>query len=296
MSATAATPAAPRKKVTIGALRSMKAKGIPASYITAYDYPTACFAEAAGIDMILVGDSGGMTMLGYKNTLPVTMDEMLHFTKAVCRGAKTAFVVSDMPFMSYQTSNEVAQINAGRLIAEAGCDCVKLEGGRKMAERVRAIADAGIAVMGHIGLTPQSLSAAGGYRVYGKTRAEFESILEDALALEEAGASFVLLEAIPEEPAGYVRDALKVPVYGIGAGRRVDGQLLILHDMIGAFVGDIEPKFAKRYANVGQVVTQALTEYVRDVKGGQFPAAEHLYPIEPDEAAKIRAYLEQRKK
>jgi 3-methyl-2-oxobutanoate hydroxymethyltransferase len=296
MSATPSTSAAPRKKITIGTLRAMKAKGVPASYITAYDYPSACFAEAAGIDMILVGDSGGMTLLGYKNTLPVTMDEMLHFTKAVCRGAKTAFVVGDMPFMSYQTSNEVAQMNAGRLIAEAGCDCVKLEGGRKMAQRVRAIADAGIAVMGHIGLTPQSLSAAGGYRVYGKTREEFESILEDALALEEAGASFVLLEAIPEEPAGYVREALKVPVYGIGAGRHVDGQLLILHDMIGAFVGDIAPKFAKRYASVGQVITEALSEYVRDVKGGQFPAVEHLYPIDPDEAAKIRAYVEQRRK
>jgi 3-methyl-2-oxobutanoate hydroxymethyltransferase len=292
-----ASPAsAARKKVTIGALRAMKAKGVTASYITAYDYPSACFAEAAGIDMILVGDSGGMTLLGYKNTLPVTMDEMLHFTKAVCRGAKTAFVVGDMPFMSYQTSNEVAQINAGRLIAEAGCDCVKLEGGRKMAERVRAIADAGIAVMGHIGLTPQSLSAAGGYRVYGKTRDEFESILEDALALEAAGASFVLLEAIPEEPAGYVRDALKVPVYGIGAGRHMDGQLLILHDMIGAFVGDVSPKFAKRYANVGKVITDALAEFNRDIKEGKFPAEEHLYPIDPQEAARIRAYVEQRRK
>lgn len=297
MSATPAAPtSSPRKKVTIGALRTMKTKGIPASYITAYDYPSACFADAAGIDMILVGDSGGMTLLGYKNTLPVTMDEMLHFTKAVCRGAKSAFVVGDMPFMSYQTSDELAQINAGRLIAEGGADCVKLEGGRKMAPRVRAIADAGIAVMGHIGLTPQSLSAAGGYRVYGKTRAEFESILDDALALEEAGATFVLLEAIPEEPAGYVREALKVPVYGIGAGRNVDGQLLILHDMIGAFVGDVSPKFAKRYANVGQVITQALTDYVKDVKEKQFPAEEHMYPIDPAEAAKIREVVAKRGK
>jgi 3-methyl-2-oxobutanoate hydroxymethyltransferase len=190
----------------------------------------------------------------------------------------------------------VAQINAGRLIAEAGCDCVKLEGGRKMAQRVRAIADAGIAVMGHIGLTPQSLSAAGGYRVYGKTRAEFESILDDALALEDAGASFVLLEAIPEEPAGLVRDALKVPVYGIGAGRHVDGQLLILHDMIGAFVGDVAPKFAKRYANVGQVITDALSAYVRDVKAGAFPADEHLYPIDAQEAEKIRASVAERRR
>jgi 3-methyl-2-oxobutanoate hydroxymethyltransferase len=274
----------------------MKAKGVPASYITAYDYPSACFAESAGIDMILVGDSGGMTLLGYKNTLPVTMEEMLHFTKAVCRGARSAFVVGDMPFMSYQTSDEVAQINAGRLIAEAGCDCVKLEGGRKMAQRVRAIADAGIAVMGHIGLTPQSLSAAGGYRVYGKTRAEFESILDDALALEAAGASFVLLEAIPEEPAGFVRDALKVPVYGIGAGRHVDGQLLILHDMIGAFVGDVAPRFAKRYANVGQVITDALSAYVRDVKAGAFPSEEHLYPIDPHQAEQIRACVAARKR
>jgi 3-methyl-2-oxobutanoate hydroxymethyltransferase len=296
MSATSPAPATARKKVTIGTLRSMKTKGIPASYITAYDYPSACFAEAAGIDMILVGDSGGMTMLGYKNTLPVTMDEMLHFTKAVCRGAKTAFVIGDMPFMSYQSSNELAQLNAGRFIAEAGCDCIKLEGGRKMAERVRAIADAGIAVMGHIGLTPQSLSAAGGYRVYGKTRDEFKSLLDDALALEDAGASFVLLEAIPEEPASYVREALKVPVYGIGAGRHMDGQLLILHDLIGAFVGDVSPKFARRYANVGQVITDALAAFNRDIKGGDFPAAEHLYPIDPEEVAKIRAYVEERRK
>jgi 3-methyl-2-oxobutanoate hydroxymethyltransferase len=269
----------------------MKTKGIPASYVTAYDYPSACFADAAGIDMILVGDSGGMTTLGYKNTLPVTMEEMMHFSKAVCRGSKTAFVVGDMPFMSYQPSNEIAVLNAGRFISEAGCDAVKLEGGRRMADRIRAISDSGVAVMAHLGLTPQSLSMAGGYKVHGKNLNEFEGLLEDALAIQEAGAAFVLLEAIPEEPAAYIREALSIPVYGIGAGKKLDGQLLILHDLIGAFVGDINPKFAKRYCNVGQIVTDALRQYNQEVKEKVFPALEHTYPINEEELAKIKAFV-----
>ncbi|MBM4186126.1 MAG: 3-methyl-2-oxobutanoate hydroxymethyltransferase [Gemmatimonadetes bacterium] len=281
-----------RRKVTLGTLRSMKAQQVPASFVTAYDYPSAAFAEAANIDMILVGDSGGMTMLGYHNTMPVTMEEMMFFSKAVCRGAKKAFVIGDMPFLSYQLSNKLAMQNAGRFISEAGCDAVKLEGGKRMAKRIRAIADSGVAVMGHLGLTPQSISLAGGYKVYGKTKKEFESLREDAIAVEDAGASFILLEAIPEEPAGYIRESVSIPVYGIGAGKKLDGQLLILHDLIGAFVGDIKPKFAKRYANIGEQITKALLAYGDEVKSGQFPNLEHTYPIEQHELGAIRELVQ----
>lgn len=283
------TPPQPvRKKVTLGTLKSMRSKGIPASFVTAYDYPSACFADAAGVDMLLVGDSGGMTMLGYKNTMPVTMDEMMHFSKAVCRGNRTAFVVGDMPFLSYQVSNRSAVKNAGRFLAEAGCDAIKLEGGQRMKDRIRAISDAGIPVMGHLGLTPQSLSMQGGYKVHGKSLAEFEMIMEDALEVQKAGASFILLEAMPEIPAGLIRDALKIPVYGIGAGKNLDGQLLILHDLIGSFVGDVSPKFAKRYINVGELVTNALRSYDQEVKQKAFPAEEHVYPMDSAELEKIK--------
>jgi 3-methyl-2-oxobutanoate hydroxymethyltransferase len=276
-----------RKKISLGTLRTLKSRGIPASFITAYDYPSACFVDAAGVDMILVGDSAGMTMLGYKNTLAVTMDDMILFSKAVCRGNKTAFVIGDMPFLSYQISNEDAVKNAGRFVAEAGCDAVKLEGGERMVQRIQAIADAGIAVMAHLGLTPQSISLAGGYRVYGKTLEEFESLLKDALAVEKAGASFILVESLPEESAGWIRDAVKIPVYGIGAGRRVDGQLLILHDVIGAFVGEIKPKFVKRYASVGAAITSAVRGFSSEVKSGQFPDDSHQYAFEPRERQRI---------
>ncbi len=279
-----------RKKVNLGTLRHLKKEGIPASYVTAYDYPSACFADAAGIDMILVGDSGGMTMLGYANTMPVTMEEMMFFSKAVCRGAKKCFVVGDMPFLSYQISDASAIQNAGRFVAEAGCDAVKLEGGVRMASRIRAISDAGIAVMAHLGLTPQSISLAGGYKVYGKNLDEFKSILQDAIEVEKAGASFILLEAMPEEPAGWIRDAVNIPVYGIGAGKKLDGQLLILHDLIGSFVGDVHPKFAKKYAEVGKIITEALATYHTEVKAAQFPSESHLYPVDVAELAKIREF------
>jgi 3-methyl-2-oxobutanoate hydroxymethyltransferase len=276
-----------RKKVSLGALHQLKSKKIPASGITAYDYPSAIFADEAGMDWILVGDSGGMTMLGYKNTMPVKMDEMMQFAKAVTRGAKSAFIIGDMPFMSYQLSNESAVFNAGRFLAEAACDAVKLEGGLPMCDRIRAIVDSGIAVMGHLGLTPQSISLQGGYRVYGKTLKEFKSLLADAKAVEKAGASFILLEAMPEEPARMIRDELSIPIYGIGAGGKLDGQLLILHDVLGTFVGDIDPKFAKRYLEGRKLITQALTEYVAEVKSGAFPGKDNLYPIVTDELAKI---------
>ncbi|HHW09792.1 MAG TPA: 3-methyl-2-oxobutanoate hydroxymethyltransferase [Firmicutes bacterium] len=279
-----------RKKVTIETLRAMKRQGEKATFITAYDYPLAKYAERAGIDMILVGDSLGMTVLGHKTTLPVTMDDMIRASQAVTRGAKAPFIIGDMPFMSYQPSDRDAVINAGRFISEANCDAVKLEGGRRVAERVKAIAGAGIVVMGHLGLTPQALAQMGGYRVQGKSLAQYRQLLDDALALEDAGAHMLLLEAIPNEVAALIHDQLQIPVYGIGAGSGVDGQLVIIHDLIGMF-DEFKPKFVKRYAEVGQIITEAIAAYCREVKEGVFPGPEHYYPIPPEQLTEIMAYV-----
>jgi 3-methyl-2-oxobutanoate hydroxymethyltransferase len=226
--------------------------------------------------VVLVGDSAAMTVLGLPNTLGIGMDEMLVFARAVARGATRAFVIGDLPFLSYQVSNEDAIRNAGAFIA-AGCDAVKIEGGARMANRMRAITDAGIAAMGHLGLTPQALGQQGGYRVQGKTRAAAERIVEDARALEEAGAFAILLEAIPPESASYIREQLTIPVYGIGAGPDLDGQLVISHDLLGNFVGDITPRFVSRLASLDAVVTQAFGQYAAEVRGGAFPAPRHCY-------------------
>lgn len=265
-----------RKKVSVVTLRGLKQRGEKAVCVTAYDYPTAVFADRAGVDVILVGDSAAMTVLGLPNTLGVGMNEMLIFAKAVARGAQRALVIGDLPFLSYQVSNEEAIRNAGAFLT-AGCDAVKLEGGARVADRVRAIADAGIAVMGHLGLTPQSLGQQGGYRVQGKTRAAAERIAEDARALEAAGAFAILLEAVPPESAALIRAQLSIPVYGIGAGPDVDGQLVISHDLLGNFVGDITPRFVSRLASLDAVVTQAFGEYAAQVRGGAFPAERHCY-------------------
>lgn len=280
-------PPAPRK-VTISSLHALRARGERAVFVTAYDYPTAVFAERAGVDMLLVGDSAAMTMLGHPNTVAVTMDEMLVFARAVCRGARRSFVVGDLPFLSYQSSDREAVLNAGAFIA-AGCDAVKCEGGRRVARRVRAMTDAGIAVMGHLGLTPQNMAQLGGWRVQGKTLAAAQAVLDDALALQEAGAFAILLEAMPAEAAAYVRERLDVLVYGIGAGPHVDGQLVISHDVLGNFVGDVKPRFVSRYADVDTVVTGALRDYADDVRAGRFPAPEHFYPIDPAHESEIRA-------
>jgi 3-methyl-2-oxobutanoate hydroxymethyltransferase len=282
-----APPAAP-KKVTVATLASFKAKGRRAVFVTAYDYPTAVFADRAGVDMLLVGDSAAMTVLGYPNTLGVSMAEMLVFARAVCRGARRAFVVGDMPFLSYQVSNEDAIRNAGGFLA-AGCDAVKCEGGARVAARVRAMTDAGIAVMGHLGLTPQSQAQLGGYRVQGKTLAAVECLTNDALALQDAGAFAVLLEAVPAEAAAYVRERVELLVYGIGAGPDVDGQLVISHDILGSFVGDIRPRFVRRYADLDVEIESALRTYAEDVRAGRFPGPEHLYPIDAADEAEIRA-------
>ena len=280
--------AAPTRRVTTATLAALRQRGEPAVWITAYDYPGAVFADRAGADVLLVGDSAAMTMLGHENTTSITMDEMLVFTRAVCRGAKRAFVVGDMPFLSYQASSARAILNAGAFVA-AGCGAVKIEGGRRVAPRIRAIADAGIAVMGHLGLTPQSLGQLGGYRVQGKTLAAAQQLLDDVLALQEAGAFAVLLEAIPAETAAFIRERVDLLVYGIGAGPHVDGQLVIAHDVLGSFVGDIAPRFVRRYAEVGATTEQAIRAYAADVRACRFPAPEHCYPIDDENAAELRA-------
>ena len=277
-----------RRKVTVATLAAMRERGQRAVFVTAYDYPTAVFADRAGVDLVLVGDSAAMTMLGHANTLSITMHEMLVFARAVARGATHAFVIGDLPFLSYQASNGDAVRNAGAFVA-AGCDAVKCEGGARVAARVRAMTDAGIAAMGHIGLTPQALGQQGGYRVQGKTLAAVERLTADALALEAAGAFAILLEAVPAAAAAFVRERLRIPVYGIGAGPHVDGQLVISHDMLGSFVGDVRPRFVRRFANLDDVVTTAFRSYGEAVRSGTFPASEHCYAIAPVDEAAIRA-------
>ena len=276
------------RKVTVATLAALKARNERAVFVTAYDYPTATFADRAGVDMILVGDSAAMTMLGLPTTLGIGLDEMLVFARAVARAAHRAFVIGDLPFLSYQPSDETAIRSAGAFVA-AGCDAVKCEGGARVARRVRAMVDAGIAVMGHLGLTPQSLGQLGGYRVQGKSLAAAERLLRDAEALERAGVFSILLEAVPVQTAALVRERLGVPVYGIGAGPCVDGQLVISHDILGNFVGEIAPRFVKRYAEVGADVERAFSDYARDVRAGAFPGPEHCYPIDPADEAEIRA-------
>src|SRR5437763_6769950 len=266
-------------RVTVATLAGLKARNENAVFVTAYDYPTATFADRAGVDMILVGDSAAMTMLGLPTTLQIGLDEMLVFIRAVTRAAQRAFVIGDLPFMSYQPSDETAVRSAGAFVA-AGCDAVKCEGGSRIARRVRAMVDAGIAVMGHLGLTPQSLGQLGGYRVQGKSLAAAERLLRDAEARERAGAFAVLLEAVPAETAAYVRERVDLLVYGIGAGPEVDGQLVISHDLLGNFVGDIAPRFVKRYAHIGAEVERAFREYAEDVRNSAFPGPEHCYQLD----------------
>ena len=276
------------KKVTIATLAALRAREEKVVFVTAYDYPTAAYADRAGVDLILVGDSAAMTMLGLPNTLGIGMTEMLVFARAVSRAVTRALVIGDMPFRSYQPSDESAVRNAAAFIADASCDAVKCEGGARVAPRVRAMVDAGIAVMGHLGLTPQNLTQLGGYRVQGKSLAAAERLVQDALALEEAGVFAILLEAVPAETAAYVRSRVSVPVYGIGAGPDVDGQLVISHDILGNFVGDIKPRFVKRYAEVGAAIEGALRQYAEDVRAGRFPGPEHCYPLDAVIEAEIR--------
>lgn len=271
-----------RKKMTILALHEKKARGEPITMVTAYDYPSALAADRAGIDSILVGDSLGMVVLGYDSTVPVTMDEMIHHCKAVRRGAQYAWLIGDMPFMSYQADRAEAVRNAGRFLKEGGMDAVKLEGGRQMAETVRAITDAGIMVVGHIGLTPQSSAQLGGYRVQGKTAADAQRLLEDALALQDAGAVMLVLEMVPDRVAAHISQALRIPTIGIGAGAGCDGQVLVLHDLLGLF-DRFTPKFVKKYAELFPQMEAALAAYRDDVVNRRFPDAEHSFAMEEAE-------------
>jgi 3-methyl-2-oxobutanoate hydroxymethyltransferase len=281
---TTASQRASRKKVTTLTFRQKKERGEPITMLTAYDYPTAMAIDKAGVDSILVGDSLAMVVLGYENTLPVTMDEMLHHARAVARGAKAPLLVGDMPFMSYQVSVEEALRNAGRFLQQGGMDAVKLEGGRERADAVRAITGAGIPVMGHIGLTPQSVHQLGGFRAQGKTSSAAKRLLEDAQILEEAGAFSLVLEAVPARLAEHISKQISIPTIGIGAGAGCDGQVLVTHDLLGLFER-FTPKFVRQYANLHETMKAAFTEYIDDVESKRFPATEHSIEISDEEWA-----------
>src|SRR5512139_1308171 len=276
-----------RKKITPVDIQALKAAGKKITMLTAYDYPMALIEDRAGIDIILVGDSVAMTVLGYENTLPVTMDEMIHHTKAVTRGAKFALVIGDMPFMSYNTSERDAILNAGRFMKEGNADAVKLEGGASVKDIVKAIVKAGIPVMGHLGLTPQTISMLGGFKVQGKDAQAAQKIIDDALLLEDAGAFSVLLEAVPAPIAKRVTERLKVPTIGIGAGVHCDGQVLVVHDMLGLF-DRFTPKFAKRYVNLSELIMKAFQEYREEVLKGSFPTDQHSFHIDEKELKKMK--------
>ena len=254
--------------------------------LTAYDYSTAKLIDEAGINMILVGDSLGMVVLGYEDTLSVTMEDMIHHTAAVARGAKNTFVVADMPFMSYQTSVYDAVVNAGRLMKEGRAQAVKLEGGKEVAEHIRAITNASIPVVSHLGLTPQSLNAFGGFKVQGKSEEAAKKLLEDALAVEEAGAVAVVLECVPAKLAELISKKLRIPTIGIGAGAGCDGQVLVYQDMLAMF-SDFKPKFVKHFAQIGEQMKAAFAAYSEEVKNGTFPAAEHTFKIDDEVIEKL---------
>ncbi|MGD0398731.1 MAG: 3-methyl-2-oxobutanoate hydroxymethyltransferase [Syntrophobacteraceae bacterium] len=273
---------------TIQDFQVMVERGEKIVYLTAYDYLTAKMQERAGVDMILVGDSLGMVSLGYDTTFPVTMDDMIRHCQAVRRGAPNVFIVGDMPYMSYQASDELAIANAGRFVKEAGMDCVKLEGGGpRILDRIRAINEAGIVVMGHIGLTPQFMGQIGGYKAQGRTAKTAMSIIRQARLIEEAGAASILVEGVPAAVGKAITERAGIPVLGIGAGSHTDGQLLIYADMVG-FYDDFTPKFVKKYANVGEVLTEAFRSYAQEVRGGKFPVdSEHTYNMKDEEVAEL---------
>ena len=264
------------KKKTILDIRRMKADGEKITVLTAYDYPFARLMDQAGIDMLLVGDSVGTVVSGYDNTLPVTVEEMIYHTRAVVRGTARALVVADMPFLSYQVDLRDARLNAGRLIKEGGAQAVKLEGGAHVAATIRAIVDMDIPVVGHIGLTPQSVHRMGGYRVQGREEEQARQLLADALAVEAAGAFALVLEGIPAKLASEITAALKIPTIGIGAGVDCDGQVLVIHDILG-LCEKYSPKFVKKFADVSGAIRQGIDDYIREVKGGVFPDKEHSF-------------------
>jgi 3-methyl-2-oxobutanoate hydroxymethyltransferase len=266
-------------RISINQIKEMKEKGEKITMLTAYDYPIARLIDELGIPMILVGDSLGMVVLGYESTIPVTIEEMLHHTKAVVRGTRKALVVGDLPFMTYHISTADAQRNAARFIQEGGAQAVKLEGGVNIAEKVSAIVGCGIPVMGHIGLTPQSINQLGGYRVQGRTEETAKRLLEDAKALEQAGAFAIVMETVPTPLATLITQRISIPTIGIGAGNGCDGQVQVVSDILGLFT-DFVPKHAKQYANLASTIRAAITEYDREVKAGSFPAEEQSFSMD----------------
>jgi 3-methyl-2-oxobutanoate hydroxymethyltransferase len=279
-----------KKKLSRIDIQQMKERKERLPWVTAYDFSTARYAEEAGMDMILVGDSLGMVVYGYAGTVPVTMDQCIYHCEAVRRGAPNTFIIGDMPFLSYQVSIEEAVRNAGRFFKEAGVDAIKLEGGRRMAAQVRAIVDGGMLVMGHIGLTPQSSASLGGFKAQGRTAESAMELIEDARAIQAAGAFSLLVEAVPPEVCRIMRDDLKIPVYGIGAGVEADGQVMICSDILGIFQA-FTPKFVRKYDNLGERTLRVFTQYAKEVRSGEFPAEEHTYKMVEGELAKLQKLL-----
>ena len=278
-------------KNTVSTLLAQKQSGDKITMLTAYDFTTARIMDECGVNAILIGDSLGMVMLGYDNTLPVTMEDMIHHTAAVSRGAQNAFIVADMPFMSYQVSVQEAVINAGRLIKEGGANAVKLEGGAEVCEQIKAIVNASIPVVAHLGLTPQSVNVFGGFKVQGKNISNAKKLIEDALKIQEAGACAVVLEGIPAQLAQIITNKLLIPTIGIGAGNGCDGQVLVYQDMLGLTTGHT-PKFVKRFAEAGEVMRKGIAEYISETKEGSFPAPEHTYAIDEEVIAEIKKEYE----
>jgi 3-methyl-2-oxobutanoate hydroxymethyltransferase len=287
---TAHAPPAKGKPVTLSRLSEKKALGEPIAMVTAYDYPSAQVAEAAGVDLVLVGDSGAMTVLGYPSTVPVSLDEMLMLAAAARRGLTTPLLVGDLPFGSYEASDEQAIATAQRFVKEAGCDAVKLERGGSSVERARAIVEAGIPVMGHVGLTPQTATALGGYRSQGRTAERALEVTRDALALQEAGCFAIVFEAVPSELTAAIMPRIEIPVIGIGAGPDADGQVLVFHDLLGIYDGHAA-RFVKRYASVREEMVKGVAAYVDDVRERRYPEPEHGYTMAPDEVERLKSLL-----
>ena len=285
---------APRRRVTLASLAAKKQAREPIVMVTAYDHPTAQIVEAAGVDVVLVGDSAAMTVLGYDSTVPVTIDEMLMLTKAVRRGLSAPLLVGDLPFGSYEASDVLAIATAQRFVKEAGCDLVKIERGGTTVDRARALVQAGIPVVGHVGLTPQTATALGGYRAQGRTADAALAVIDDALALQEAGCSMLVVEAVPSEVTALLVSLLEIPVIGIGAGADADGQVLVFHDLLGIYDGGAA-KFVKRYADLRTAAVTGVETYAAEVRGGVYPGVEHGYAMADGEAERLRALLAMRR-
>lgn len=274
------------KKFTVSSFLQSKAKGEKITMLTAYDYTTAKLLDTAGVDCMLVGDSLGMVMLGYDSTLKVTVEDMIHHTKAVARGAKRALVIADMPYLSYHISMEETIRNAGRLIQEGDAQGVKLEGGEEIIDKIKGLIKAQIPVLGHLGLTPQSVNIMGGYKVQGKTDEQAKKLIADAKLLEEAGVFGIVLECVPKQLAEYISKSIKIPTIGIGAGNECDGQVLVIQDMLGMYT-DLAPKFVKRYENIGETMQAGVKEYIKEVKTGEFPEDKHSFMLKDEVLEKL---------